>query len=151
MTASYLLSQETKQPQTVSITVGIRFLVKSCLWSAPNTSAVTNAKPDYSVQATLCQQAWNLPVCWLGNYGGHQSFFFFFLSPAWKLLFQFTDKYFDTNHCKSYLLVLWLKWSLSWRLLLALNDLSLSCIFFFQDGCFWTNWPFLKVEWFMFC
>lgn len=22
---------------------------------------------------------------------------------------------------------------------------------FFQDGCFWTNWPFLKVEWFMFC
>lgn len=55
---------------------------------------------------------------------------FFFLSPAWKLLFQFTDKYFDTNHCKSYLLVLWLKWSLSWRLLLALNDLSLSCIFF---------------------
>lgn len=54
----------------------------------------------------------------------------FFPPPAWKLLFQFTDKYFDTNRCKSYLLVLWLKWSLSWRLLLALNDLSLSCIFF---------------------
>lgn len=33
------------------------------IWSAPNTPAVTNAKPDYSVQATLCQQAWNLPVC----------------------------------------------------------------------------------------
>lgn len=59
---------------------------------------ITQFRQHYASRPGICQYVdWETTV-------DIKAFFFF--PPAWKLLFQFTDKYFDTNHCKSYLLVL---------------------------------------------